>query len=281
MKPNKVVAILKKEFAGKEVTYLTLREFIRAQGWTLLCYGDSVHKRGNEFVNELGTRVRLYAKHAASFAYTDGMTIAILINDDTGEDIIFLILHEIAHILCGHDIIEGVFGRGSQKAEREANRVANLVLENTIFQKLERNKFIWYPMATAAAIVVFLSGVYIAEITENLLDTKKEASPPIPTSIEQLSSPISEETMPPLEIETPPSQTQIQVTPQPTTIPTEPTEQVQESIPQGQTVWVARTGEVYHTKPDCSYIRGKTDLREMDIYVAIESGLRACSRCSK
>ena len=65
------------------------------------------------------------------------------------------------------------------------------------------------------------------------------------------------------------------------TIPDSTPKPTTTTVPQGQTVWVARTGDVYHTDKACFYIRNKTDLLEIVVSEAIKIGKRPCSYCSK
>ena len=50
---------------------------------------------------------------------------------------------------------------------------------------------------------------------------------------------------------------------------------------QSVTVYKAATGQVYHSSPDCRYIRGKDNVLEITIEEAEKTGLRPCSNCYK
>lgn len=50
---------------------------------------------------------------------------------------------------------------------------------------------------------------------------------------------------------------------------------------QSITVYKAATGQVYHSSPDCRYIRGKDNVLEITIEEAEKTGLRPCSNCYK
>lgn len=69
---------------------------------------------------------------------------------------------------------------------------------------------------------------------------------------------------------------QAPATPQPTPIPTQPPA-VAPDAPQGQTVWVAPSGSVYHTRRNCQSIVNNANVKEYDISEV--ANLPRCKHC--
>lgn len=70
---------------------------------------------------------------------------------------------------------------------------------------------------------------------------------------------------------------QAPATPQPTPIPTQPPAKA--VVPQGQTVWVAPSGTVYHTIRNCQSIVNNANVKEYDISEV--ANLPKCKHCTR
>ena len=249
-KSKQIVHVIKFKLGEGVVTLEKVKQYIANEGWEIIEYGSEKCSTGNEMLQTLD--LWDYATRHESLAYTDGKRTIIFLNVKRNASSLFLLLHEITHILAKHTVYDGIYGKDDPKAEKQANQVANLVLGNTFLRRLRQSKAGLICSTTLVAIIFIGFGIFLSNMFQTQ-PTYKETTP-------------SQHWEP-----TPPTYTIPASTPKPTAT----------TIPQGQTVWVARTGEVYHTDKTCFYIRNKTDLLEIDVSEAIEIGLRPCSYCSK
>jgi len=305
-----IIKTIKNDLDGGEITYENVRRYIERCGWLIVQYGNERFKSADEMLAELD--LIWYAYNVESFVYEDGSHKLIFINVNRKADILFLLLHEVAHIKAGHTKQDGIYGRSDKAAERQANRIVRGVLCN--------NKLIAYthkqPIKTAViggiCCTIIFCTAYIGgtaiynnrqlqqeQQTNSQIEPTPEASEQDDTGQATVSQDVTRLTgggssggsgnsnstqqapqQPRQPVTTPyqPPATQAPAaTPQPTQAPTEPPA-AKAVIPQGQTVWMSSDGGKYHTFRDCQSIKNKTNVAAYDISeVATKYG--KCQHC--
>lgn len=104
----------------KEVTLKNVERYARTKSWSVQYYGDG--GAADQFLASV--EMLEYAQSVDSFTYLDGLRRIIFIKHDFQDNQrLFLLLHEIGHLILGHNI-----GRLSFEDEREANRFAEKCL---------------------------------------------------------------------------------------------------------------------------------------------------------
>ncbi len=107
--------------AIKEVTLKNVERYARTKGWSVQYYGDG--GISDKFLVSVG--MLDYSQSVDSFTYLDGLRRIMFIRQSFKDDQrLFLLLHEIGHLMLGHNI-----GQLSFEEEREANRFAEKCLK--------------------------------------------------------------------------------------------------------------------------------------------------------
>lgn len=230
----------------------TMRDILKRQGFLL--FRHNKFGRSSDRVDAVLRSLRLteYAEGKDSFVYASSTDKAIFVCGQIGEDAeLYLLLHEAGHIFCNHPVQHGVLAYNDVLCEQEANAFAFYVM-----QYAKRNTAAW--LTSAACALLLAIGLCVAVVAPSSVSTPTAVSKRMPV----------------------PTQTQTHVsasktTPAPTLKLSSDTLHAKENE---TLVYIAKTGAVYH-KENCSYIRGKMDLREITIASAENMGLPPCSRC--
>lgn len=255
MNKNKVMALnIKNELKGGIVNWENLKDYVTKRNWDIIYYDGNDKGNGNNLLKEL--KLTLYAIDVESCSYEDENYKIIFINENRHTSELFLLLHEIAHIYCGHTKTGGVYGRDDLGAEKQANKIAKMLLQESRFKKLVKA----HPAAAIGLVVtcttliigsVSIAGsmLYINHEMESFQETQQ--TEPIPDTTSDIVQ------------EQPP-------------MPTDPPATAAE-ITQGQTVWVAPSGTVYHTRRNCQSIVNNANVKEYDISEV--ANLPKCKHC--
>lgn len=103
--------------------------------------------------------------------------------------------------------------------------------------------------------------------------TERSTEPTEPPT--ELTEPPTETTEPPTEPTEPPTEPTEPPT-EPTEPPTEPTEPTATPDEQTEMVWIPKSGEKYHSRPDCSNMK---DPKQVTREEAEQAGYTPCKRC--
>lgn len=256
---KKIAKMIKAKIGKEEITHHAVTKHIKSCGWKIMQYGDDTCTPGNSTLQTLN--LWQYANTHESLSYSDDKRNIIFINANRKTDILFLLLHEIAHIYCGHTKTGGVYGRDDLGAEKQANKIAKMLLQESRFKKLVKA----HPAAAIGLVVtcttliigsVSIAGsmLYINHEIESFQETQQ--TEPIPDTTSDIVQ--EQQEQPPM--------------------PTDPPATAAE-ITQGQTVWVAPSGTVYHTRRNCQSIVNNANVTAYDISEV--ANLPKCKHCER
>lgn len=148
-----------------DITLQNVERYIRINNWKLVYYGNGGAE--DEYIESLG--LSRYARRVNSFSYRDDNVILVAVRDSIEDaDKAFLALHEIAHIVLGHNL-----SNLCVKEEREANRFAEKCIGD------RRPRGVWFVLLFAVALCAVL---LIGRPAENMLRQDGPA-PPASSSI--------------------------------------------------------------------------------------------------
>ncbi|MBE7025021.1 MAG: ImmA/IrrE family metallo-endopeptidase [Ruminococcaceae bacterium] len=245
-KKKAIEFVRKYKLKENRLTCETMRDIIRRQGF--LVFRHDKFGQSSEKVDAVLRSLKLtdYAIGKDGFVYASSTDKAVFINSQLSEDEeLYILLHEEGHISCNHPVQHGVLAYNNVLCEQEANAFVFYVMQ---YLKHKNTSI----LASVACTLLLDVGVSFAANTPppTQNDTPNEA----PTA----SSPAS------AKIET------VTTTPVPLT---SSSVEANENL-----VYVAKTGTVYH-KENCSYISGRTGVRQMTVDSAQTLDLSPCSRC--
>ncbi len=176
-----------------------------------------------------------------AFTYAKGRCRYVFYNDLLNEvDAARVLAHELGHLYYNHmHRNETLFDTGINK-EWEANLFAAYLMEPINIKE----KFILILIYIVVISGFFLGLHYTEEYANSAIQTSAPAN-------------------------------YIQTQPQKTL----PVTADDRTIPADTLVYVAKSGTVYHTDPNCSYIKGRDGIRKMTLESAQDHYLPLCSRC--
>ncbi len=176
-----------------------------------------------------------------AFTYTKGRKKYVFYNDLLNEaDAARVLAHELGHLYYNHmHRHETLFDTGINK-EWEANLFAAYLMEP---KNIKEN-----------LILILISAVVLSGFLLGFHHIKEYANSAIQTSTQ------------PNYVYTQPQELLPEVAEDPKT-------------PADTTVYVAKSGTVYHIDQNCSYIKGHDGIRKMSLESAEEDNLPLCSRC--
>lgn len=119
---------LKREVAG-EITYQTLNAHLRKSGWSIWEFSPTnPNTKANKLIAELG--IEAYANGKDSFAYCSGtQKIIFICQSNSANHALWLLAHEIGHILLNRNTGKSAFVEDILDAEAEANYFADVLLK--------------------------------------------------------------------------------------------------------------------------------------------------------
>lgn len=253
--------VRKYNLKANTLTRETIRDILKRQGFLL--FRHNKFGRSSDKVDAVLRSLRLteYAEGRDSFVYTSSTDKAVFVYSQIDEEAeLYLLLHEMGHIACNHPVQHGVLAYNDVLCEQEANAFAFYVVQYINCRKIIR-------FASAACALLLAVGV---GLTLHTPSPNSSLTAAVPEAI----TPSPVQTLPPVKTFAPiPT-----ITPLPELDFSSDAFSVDAAEINETLVYVARTGSVYHKK-NCSYIRGKDDLREMTISSAVDSDLPPCSRC--
>ncbi len=263
MPKKKAMQFVKKySLKANTLTRETLRDVLKRQGF--LIFRHNKFGRSPDKVDAVLRSLRLveYAEGKDSFVYASSTDKVVFVCSQIDEDAeLYLLLHEMGHIACNHPVQHGVLAYNDVLCEQEANAFAFYVVQYINCRKIIR-------FASAACALLLAVGVGFALHAPSPTSSLTAATPGAAT-------PAPVQTLPPVKTFAPIST----ITPLPEIDFSSDAFSADAKKTNETLVYVARTGSVYHKK-NCSYIRGKDDLREVTIASAEEEwGLPPCSRC--
>lgn len=110
------------------VNYMTLVEALKKYGYTVVEFSNVLNDEDVEtIIQNLGLEGK--TAHSRGFMYADNNYRLVFINEDLNEDEkLYVISHEIGHIVCGHFMSGTVIGRDVRE-EHEANEFSHYLLK--------------------------------------------------------------------------------------------------------------------------------------------------------
>ena len=247
--------VRKYNLKASTLTRETIRNILKRQGFLL--FRHNKFGRSSDKVDAVLRSLQLteYAEGRDSFVYASSTDKAVFVCSQIGEEAeLYLLLHEAGHIFCNHPVQHGILAYNDVLCEQEANAFAFYVM-----QYAKRNTAAW--LTSAACALLLAVGIGFAanapSPTSALTAASKWTPAPTPTQTVSSFSKVTPKSSPKLSSDT----------------LSAITAEVNETL-----VYVAKTGTVYH-KENCSYISGRSGVREMTIASAEELDLPPCSRC--
>lgn len=118
------------------VNYLTLKEMVKNIGFTIIEFNNIFNNKDVETVIQnlnLGDVVL----RSRGFTYADKNYRLVFINEDLSEEEkLYVISHELGHIVCNHYSTSPIIGR-DVKEEHEANEFSHYLLKNNSLRKVK------------------------------------------------------------------------------------------------------------------------------------------------
>lgn len=266
-----------------QISYQSLKRYLARHGWKLCYYGGkSSHckhlsqKTSDDTIGEQIIRVadiEDYARSVPSFSYQSKENRAVFINlacKPSPAKIERLLLHEIGHIKNEHESIDCILGKGNYYLEKEANSFMHYMLQaqrrHSIKEFVTFHKVKISFVSALLLILCCLSGFQFLQRPLPAI-----FSPTVPVFMEHT------ENVPAASNQTPPEHSGIDApenlfssgsqytyaagsgvpSGSPATVSPSPAPVVHSIQPDdATTVYVARTGRVYHLFADCSYTKG-------------------------
>lgn len=164
---KKVVNQFIKQHHITTVSYLTLKEVVKNIGFTVIEFNNIFNDKDIETViQNLGLDETVL--HSRGFTYTDNNYRLIFINEDlSDEEKLYVISHELGHIVCNHYSTSPIIGR-DVKEEHEANEFSHYLLKNNFLRNFKIAISEHKRMAIVLASVLFvILGLVVAGLVIN------------------------------------------------------------------------------------------------------------------
>jgi Predicted Zn peptidase len=134
-----MLAVKTRQKLNDNISFNSIENYLKTINCGLLFYG----KNDNEdcIIDVIGQRG--YSKTVSAFTYKSREINIIFINLDnelTCEEKLFLLLHELGHILLKHKSINGILAYGLDECEADADYFAELLTQKTIKYKYEKSR---------------------------------------------------------------------------------------------------------------------------------------------
>jgi len=257
---------LKKEFKLKGVPGLReIKNIISKMGYTLLTYESS-----EDLLKEL--KLTEQAKHYPSVSCTKGKKSYTFYRGAVhSDDLPFILCHEIGHIYMNHiNQTNGYFDTSDHK-EEEANVFATRLLYPQKQEKSKVSKILTLATLLLPLFAFLVVGTGFIDGFQLPVKTSTTSEPAIVVP-EQTSE--NSEFIDKLII-----QVENATASPKTAVPTQSAQASGEQTAlQHTNVVVTRTGTKYH-KPDCSYVKHKTNTKRYTLAEAESNYYAPCSRC--
>lgn len=239
------------------ITFQSLKQYLIRRGWKLCFYGKpapnhicSATQAENDSVGEQIIRVaglEEYARGVSSFAYRSNENRAVFINREkhpSPRKLLQLLAHEIGHIQNRHEPVDCILGKGDYYLEREANSFMRHMMQLRRRQYL-RDILAFHKTKLLLSLVVLLlfgcySGVQYARFSTF------SASAPNAADVAAVASPATDADV---------------------------------CIEAADTVYVAKSGRVFHLYADCYHIKGHDGVTALTYGEITDKPL--CSHCKK
>lgn len=261
------------------ISMQVLKQYLTRHGWKLCYYGESTPRRncpcqdtpdnkiGEQIIQVAG--IEDYARSVSSFTYQSNVNRAVFINSakkPSPSKMIRLLLHEIGHIINGHEAIDCILGKGNYYLEKEANYFMHCMLQlqrqQSVKDIISFHKVKFALISTLLITLCFSSGFRLMQrfssadfSTANTIFQETPTNTPasIPKAAEDSSNP-------PQNSPSPSSNNAIQ-------------------LDSATMVYIAKTGRVFHLYANCSYIKGHDGVTELPYAYVGEKPL--CSSCKR
>lgn len=133
---KKVVNQFIKQHRITAINYLTLKEVVKNIGFTVIEFNNIFNDKDIETVIQ-NLRLDETVLNSRGFTYTDNNYRLVFINEDLNdEEKLYVISHELGHIVCNHYSTSPIIGR-DVKEEHEANEFSHYLLKNNSLRKFK------------------------------------------------------------------------------------------------------------------------------------------------
>ena len=133
---KKIVNQFVKKHHITTVDYSVLRYIIKTIGFTIIEFNAIFNDKDVETIIQ-NLNLDEGILHSRGFTYTDKNYRLVFINEDlSDEEKLYVIAHELGHIVCCHYTTAPIIGR-DVKEEHEANEFSHYLLKNDLLQRLK------------------------------------------------------------------------------------------------------------------------------------------------
>lgn len=149
------------------INYLALKEVVKNIGFTVIEFNNIFNDKDIETViQNLGLNETVL--QSRGFTYTDKNYRLVFINEDlSNEEKLYVISHELGHIVCNHYSTSPIIGR-DVKEEHEANEFSHYLLKNNLLRNFKIAISEHKRMAIALISVLFvISSLVVAGFVIN------------------------------------------------------------------------------------------------------------------